>query len=169
MEIAVDKQSTKEIVIEVIKKSKKNEAKFFKSLCQIDRDAFGKSEDSGMIMKTFWKSDVNKMIMAKKKDTQAIVGYAAFLVQDPPKKEMQRQIQEQRRAGVKKPKTTQGCYLMRIGVKALCQGQGIGRKLMEYLFMNYPVHLSLDVSTDNTKAVGFYKRVGLEIDNIYIT
>lgn len=56
-------------MIEVIKKSKKNEAKFFKSLCQIDRDAFGKSEDSGMIMKTFWRSDVNKMIMAKKSDT----------------------------------------------------------------------------------------------------
>ena len=58
---------------------------------------------------------------------------------------------------------------MRIGVKALCQGQGIGRKLMEYLFENYPAHLSLDVSTDNTKAVGFYKRVGLEIDRIYVT
>ena len=58
---------------------------------------------------------------------------------------------------------------MRIGVKALCQGQGIGRKLMEYLFDNYPAHLSLDVSTDNTKAVGFYKRVGLEIDSIYVT
>ena len=58
---------------------------------------------------------------------------------------------------------------MRIGVKALCQGQGIGRKLMEYLFENYPAHLSLDVSTDNTKAVGFYKRVGLEIDSIYVT
>ena len=58
---------------------------------------------------------------------------------------------------------------MRIGVKALCQGQGIGRKLMEYLFEIYPAHLSLDVSTDNTKAVGFYKRVGLEIDSIYVT
>ena len=40
-------------MIEVIKKSKKNEAKFFKALCQIDRDAFGKSEDSGMIIKNF--------------------------------------------------------------------------------------------------------------------
>ena len=40
---------------------------------------------------------------------------------------------------------------------------------MEYLFENYPAHLSLDVSTDNTKAVGFYKRVGLEIDSIYVT
>ena len=58
---------------------------------------------------------------------------------------------------------------MRIGVKALCQGQGIGRKLMEYLFFNYPAHLTLDVSTDNTNAVGFYKRVGLEIANTYVT
>ena len=41
-----------------------------------------------MIMKTFWRSDVNKMIVARKSDTQAIVGYAAFLVQDPSKKEM---------------------------------------------------------------------------------
>ena len=122
-----------------------------------------------MIMKTFWRSDVNKMIVARKSDTQAIVGYAAFLVQDPPKKEMQRQIQEQKRAGIKKPKTTQGCYLMRIGVKAQCQGQGIGFKLMEYLFVNYPYHLSLDVSTDNTKAIGFYKRIGLEINNLYVT
>ena len=73
-----------------------------------------------MIMKTFWKSEVNKMIVAKKADTQAIVGYAAFLMQDPSKKEMQRQIQEQRKAGIKKPKTTQGCYLMRIAVNSKC-------------------------------------------------
>ena len=73
-----------------------------------------------MIVKTFWKSDVNKIVVARKSDTQAIVGYAAFLVQDPPKKVMQKQIAEQRRAGIKKPKATQGCYLMRIAVKALC-------------------------------------------------
>lgn len=120
-------------------------------------------------MKTFWKSEVNKMIVAKKADTQAIVGYAAFLVQDPPKKEMQRQIQEQRKAGIKKPKTTQGCYLMRIAVNSKCQGQGIGFKLMEYLFVNYTAHLELDVSTDNNKAVGFYKRIGLELTKLYVT
>ena len=40
---------------------------------------------------------------------------------------------------------------------------------MEYLFQNYPAHFSLDVSTDNVKAVGFYKRVGLKIDKLYIT
>ena len=169
MEQTNNTQKKSGIVIELVKKSKKNEAKIFKPLCQIDRDAFGKSEDSGMIMKTFWKSDVNKMIVAKKADTQAIVGYAAFLVQDPPKKEMQRQIQEQRKAGIKKPKTTQGCYLMRIAVNSKCQGQGIGFKLMEHLFVNYTAHLELDVSTDNTKAVGFYKRIGLELAKLYVT
>ena len=35
--------------------------------------------------------------------------------------------------------------------------------------MNYPVHLTLDVSTDNTRAIAFYKKVGLEITNLYIT
>ena len=90
----------------MIKKTKKNEPKYFRTLCQIDREAFGNSEDSGMIIKTFWRSDVNKIIVARKSDTQAIVGYAAFLVQDPPKHIMQKQIVEQRRAGIKKPKTT---------------------------------------------------------------
>jgi len=72
-------------VIEVVKKTKKNEPKYFKALCQIDRDAFDKHGDSGMIIKTFWKSAVNKIIVAKKSDTQAIVGYAAFLTQEPSK------------------------------------------------------------------------------------
>ena len=64
----------------MVKKTKKNEPTFFRALCQIDRDAFDKSPDSGMIIKTFWKSNVNRIIVARKKDTQAIVGYAAFLV-----------------------------------------------------------------------------------------
>ena len=50
---------------------------------------------------------------------------------------------------------------MRIGVRAKCQRQGIGRQLMNYLFNKYTKHLSLDVSTDNLKAVAFYLRVGL--------
>ena len=58
---------------------------------------------------------------------------------------------------------------MRIGVRARCQRQGIGRKLLEYLFNNYPAHLSLDVSTDNEKAINFYHRVGLQIERKYIT
>ena len=70
----------REIEIEVVRKTKKNEPKYFRALLQIDRDAFDKHGDSGMMVKTFWKSTVNKIIVARKKDTQAIVGYAAFLV-----------------------------------------------------------------------------------------
>ena len=40
---------------------------------------------------------------------------------------------------------------------------------MEFMFNNYPAHLGLDVSTYNTKAVNFYKRVGLEIEKLYVT
>ena len=58
---------------------------------------------------------------------------------------------------------------MRIGVRARCQRQGIGRTLMEYLLVNYSAHLSLDVSTDNEQAISFYHRLGLIIDRTYIT
>lgn len=44
------------IEVEGIKKTKKTEGKYFKALCQIDREAFDKHGDSGMIVKTFWKS-----------------------------------------------------------------------------------------------------------------
>lgn len=40
---------------------------------------------------------------------------------------------------------------------------------MNYLFDKYPQYLSLDVSTDNTKAVNFYKRIGLWISDIYLS
>lgn len=40
---------------------------------------------------------------------------------------------------------------------------------MDYLFEKYPKHLSLDVSTDNVKAVNFYKRVGLDVTNTYLS
>ena len=40
---------------------------------------------------------------------------------------------------------------------------------MEYMLANYPAHLSLDVSTDNAQAIGFYHRLGLVIDRTYIT
>ena len=58
---------------------------------------------------------------------------------------------------------------MRIGVRGKCQRQGIGRMLMNYLFNKYTKHLSLDVSTDNAKAVSFYLRVGLKITNTYLS
>ena len=156
----------REFDIQVVRKTKKNEPKFFRALSQIDRDAFDKHGDSGMIIKTFWKSNVNKIIVATKRDTQAIVGYAAFLVQDPSKEYVQKQRKLQRKYHIKVP---QGSYLMRIGVRARCQRKGIGRKLLEYLFREYPAHLKLDVSTDNTKAIGFYERMGLNIERTYIT
>jgi ribosomal protein S18 acetylase RimI-like enzyme len=40
---------------------------------------------------------------------------------------------------------------------------------MDYLFEKYPNHLSLDVSTDNIKAVNFYHRVGLEVTETYLS
>jgi len=61
-------------------------------------------------------------------------------------------------------------YLLRIGVRINSQRQGIGRKLVSYLFETYPEHaLSLDVSTDNDKAVRFYRRIGLKIQQLYMS
>ena len=58
---------------------------------------------------------------------------------------------------------------MRIGVRNKCQRQGIGRKLMTYLFNRYPNHLSLDVSSDNEKAVQFYHKCGLTLVETYLS
>ena len=108
-------------------------------------------------MKQFWQSANNKILVAKKRDTGAIVGYAIFSVADP----------KDVRFGNKR---IPDVYLLRIGVRINCQRQGIGRLLMNYLLTSYPEHgLTLDVSTDNEKAVGFYRRVGLKIANIYLS
>lgn len=40
---------------------------------------------------------------------------------------------------------------------------------MYYLFQKYPTYLSLDVSTDNEKAVHFYQRIGLQIAKTYLS
>jgi ribosomal protein S18 acetylase RimI-like enzyme len=58
---------------------------------------------------------------------------------------------------------------MRIGVRSKCQRQGIGKKLMDYLFNKYPNHLSLDVSSDNVKAVHFYHKCGLALVETYLS
>lgn len=58
---------------------------------------------------------------------------------------------------------------MRIGVRSKSQRQGIGRQLMDFLFEKFPRHLALDVSTDNAKAVNFYKRVGLVVTDTYLS
>ena len=90
-------------MIEVVRKTKKNQPTYFRALSQIDRDAFDKHGDSGMIIKTFWNSSVNKIIVAKKIDTQAILGYAAFLVQEPSKEYVQKLRRAQKKHHVKAP------------------------------------------------------------------
>ncbi len=40
---------------------------------------------------------------------------------------------------------------------------------MTYLFGKFPSYLSLDVSTDNGKAVSFYKRIGLQLVETYLS
>jgi ribosomal protein S18 acetylase RimI-like enzyme len=95
-------------------------------------------------MKEFWQSVNNKILVARKKDTQSIVGYAIFSVSDS----------QDSRFGKKRINSV---YLLRIGVRINSQRQGIGRKLVDYLLDTYPEHaLSLDVSTDNITALNFY-------------
>ena len=53
------------IFIEEVRKTKKNEPKVFPSLLTVDREAFGKIEEQAFILKTFWKSQNNKIIVAK--------------------------------------------------------------------------------------------------------
>lgn len=84
------------IIIEEVKKTKKNEPKVFPSLLTIDREAFGRLDEQAYILKTFWKSHSNKIIVARKSDTKSIVGYACFIEEKG------------------------GCYLMRIGVRSRC-------------------------------------------------
>ena len=98
------------LLIEQVRKTKKNEPKVFPFLLMIDREAFGRIAEQTFVLKSFWKSTSNKIVIARKVDTLSIVGYACFLEMDG------------------------GCYLMRIGVRSKCQRMGIGRKLMDYLF-----------------------------------
>ena len=57
-----------EIVCEMIKKTKKQEPKIFPALMLVDKEAFeGSGETSTkFIMKQFWQSPNNKIIIAKK-------------------------------------------------------------------------------------------------------
>jgi ribosomal protein S18 acetylase RimI-like enzyme len=143
----VEVTNTHQLTLEEVKKNKKTEPKVFPFLLMVDKEAFGKIDEQVYILKTFWKSPLNKIVVARKSDTQSIVGYACF----------------------QETKDGKGCYLMRIGVRSRCQRQGIGRKLMTYLFEKYPLHMSLDVSTDNEKAVHFYHKCGLELVEKYVS
>mmetsp|Transcript_9690 Transcript_9690/g.16305 ORF Transcript_9690/g.16305 Transcript_9690/m.16305 type:complete len:104 (-) Transcript_9690:353-664(-) len=102
-------------------------------------------------MKEFWHSVNNKILVARKRDTQSIVGYAIYSVCD----------QKDPRFNNKR---VDSCYLLRIGVRINSQRQGIGRKMLGFLLESFPQHaLSLDVSTDNYNAVHFYRNMGLRI------
>ena len=49
----------------------------------------------------------------------------------------------------------------RIGVIKTCQRKGIGRLLIKWLLDHYESKLSLEVTSDNIKAVNFYNSIGL--------
>ena len=59
-------------------------------------------------MKQFWKSANNKILVAKKKDTGSVVGYAIFSVND---------VKDSRFG----KKLIPSVYLLRIGVRINCQ------------------------------------------------
>ena len=63
-QLTLDKKSN--IVVEVVKKNKKNEPKIFPSLMLVDKEAFDKDEHTKFIMKEFWASSNNKIIVARK-------------------------------------------------------------------------------------------------------
>ena len=108
-------------------------------------------------MKELWRSSNNKIILAKKKSTGAILGFSIYSVYD----------HKDARFGKNRIKS---CYLHRIAVRINSQGQGIGKQMVNFLLMNYPNHaLSLDVRTDSLYAVEFYKRVGLKVQRIYMS
>jgi ribosomal protein S18 acetylase RimI-like enzyme len=44
------------IIIEEIKKTKKNEPRVFPGILTVDKEAFGKFDDQSYFLKTFWKS-----------------------------------------------------------------------------------------------------------------
>jgi ribosomal protein S18 acetylase RimI-like enzyme len=151
--VSMDTKEKHSILLEVAKKTKKQEPKIFPALMLVDKEAFEScgQTNTKFIMKQFWNSPNNKILLAKKSDTQAIVGYAIFSVSE---------IKDARLGNKRIPSV----YLLRIGVRINSQRQGIGRKLVTYLLDTYPEHaLSLDVSTDNVTAVAFYRRMGLRI------
>ena len=110
----------------------------------VDREAFpadewgGEDQRTTAVLKSFWRSQDDKIVVARKADTRSIVGYACY--QD---------------------KGQGASYLMRIGVRTKCQRQGIGRKLMWFLLDKYPAYMSLDVNEENHKAIRFYSGLGL--------
>lgn len=44
------------------------------------------------------------------------------------------------------------------------QGQGIGKKLLEYILNNTDKNISLEVNTNNLIAISLYQKLGFEIN-----
>ena len=106
-----------DIEIELVKKTKKNEPKILPGLMLVDKEAFEADKDDGtnkFIMKELWRSHNNKIIVARKKTTGAILGFAIFSVND---------LRDPRFG----KKWIKSCYLHRIAVRINSQGQGIGK------------------------------------------
>ena len=135
------------ISIVELNKNKKNESKYFSKLVSIDKDAFGDLDGQVFILKQFWKSKTNKIIVAQKNNSTSISGYACFI-----------------------PQSDGSCYLMRIAVRNASQRKGIGRQLMNYMFKEYMNKMELEVSADNLKGVKFYQKYfGVTKSSEYIT
>ena len=129
-----------------ITKNKKTEKKYFSKLIAIDRDAFGDLDGQVFIMKQFWNSRSNKIIVAQKKNSNSISGFAVFFTQKDG-----------------------SCYLMRIGVRSSSQRKGVGKLLVNHLLKEYDNKLELEVSSDNTQAIKFYLKIGLKLSSEYMT
>lgn len=122
-----------------VKKTKKNETRHFRHLVRIDRTAFGKLEDQVAVLSLFWKSTETRFLLAHwtTPASQTLVGYAAYQLKDSE------------------------CYLLRIAVDSQWQGKGIGRALFSKL-CELSTLLKLEVADDNSKAIAFYHRMGME-------
>lgn len=59
------------IEVQIVKKTKKQEPKIFPSLMLVDKEAFEScgQTNTKFIMKEFWNSVNNKILIARKKDT----------------------------------------------------------------------------------------------------
>lgn len=119
-----------------VKKSKKNEARYFRSIVRVDRTAFGTLSDQVRTLQLFWKSTETRFLLATwtTPASTTVVGYAAYQL---------------------KPGS---CYLLRIAVDSHWQGKGVGRALFAHLCDLAPL-LQLEVSDDNLGAIAFYKKM----------
>lgn len=116
-----------EIQIILVKKNKKNESEILKALNLIDKEVFmpGTHDVSSMcIFRAFWNSRTNRIVVAKRVGTGAILGYAIFTIGDV----------TDERFGKQRIKT---CYLQRMAVRVANQNQGIYEQLIDHILLNH--------------------------------